>query len=145
MGYNTDFQGQLTFTHIPTAPELAELNRMFGEDCRDHPEWDVYGGMGLSYIDLRLTRDFAGIEWDNETEKTYDLPDKVNVVIRRMRATWPGFGLTGQLAAQGEDLTDRWALVIGDDGLARRVDIVLTGQVVACPDCGHTFVLEGAA
>lgn len=32
----------------------------------------------------------------------------VNVVIKTMRQTWPNFGLSGQLQAQGEEIGDVW-------------------------------------
>lgn len=68
MGYNTTFKGSLSFTSDPTAKQMAKLKSFFGEDCRDHPEWGAREFTG--YIDLRLTDDFAGVEWDDETEKT---------------------------------------------------------------------------
>lgn len=141
MGYSTEFTGELRFVHEPTASQLAHLNSMFGEDCRDHPEW---GTQDLGYIDLELTEDFTGIRW-NGAEKTYDLDKLVNVVIAEMRKRWPDFALSGQLAAQGETVTDRWALVIGADGTATRHKVELAGQVVTCPHCERQFVLEQAA
>ncbi len=139
MGYSTDFKGVLKFTTEPTAPQLAALNAMFGEDCRDHPEWNT---QDLYYIDLELTEEFDGIRWDG-AEKTYNLHQLVNVVILEMRKKWPDFGLSGQLLAQGEQAEDRWALVIGEDGLAAKVDIAFTGQIVCCPECGKRFAVEG--
>lgn len=143
MGYNTTFKGELKFTTEPTAKQLAALNSMFGEDCREHPEWGCGKNQNLSYIDLVITEDFSGIRWDDGTEKTYSLHELVNVVLREMRKTWPDFGLTGQLLAQGEDVTDRWALVMEDDGLAHRREIAFTGQVMDCPHCGERIVIEG--
>jgi hypothetical protein len=141
MGYSTDFTGELRFTKEATVGQLAELNRMFGEDCRDHPEWKADG---LYYVDLELSEDFGGIKW-NGAEKTYQLDKIVNVVIAQMRKTWPDFGLTGQMLAQGEDAADRWALVIGDDGFAEAKQIVITGKRVECPSCGKHFIVEEAA
>lgn len=140
MGYSTKFDDELRFTHELTAPQLAALNAMFGEDCRDHPEWD--SGKGLYYIDLELNEGFSGIRW-NGAEKTYDMDKLVNVVIHEMRKVVSDFGLTGQLLAQGESAEDRWALVIGEDGLASKVDIAFTGQIVHCPECGKRFAVEG--
>lgn len=141
MGYSTIFKGELKFTREATAKQLAALNDMFGEDCREHPEWGV---TSLSYIDLVLTDDFSGVKWDDGTEKTYGLDQIVNVVLREMRKTWPDFGLSGQLLAQGEDIDDRWALVIEDDGWAHKRPLALSGKVVTCPECEHRFLLEGA-
>ena len=141
MGYDTKFNGVLRFTHEPTAEQLAALNAMFGEDARDHPEWRAHGGDGLAYIDLALSRDFGGIQWDDATEKTRDLPECVNMVIGVMRQRWPEFGLSGKLSAQGEVLEDRWELTIGDDGWASRVDTPPTGAFVTCPHCRLRFVV----
>lgn len=140
MGYSTNFTGELKFTAEATAPQLAALKAMMGEDCREHPEWNA---PDLHYIDLELTDDFTGIKW-NGAEKTYDLEKLVNVVIRVMREKWPQFGLTGSLGAQGEDAEDRWALQIGEDGLARKVKLAMTGKIVTCPHCDGRFALEEA-
>lgn len=140
MGYSTNFTGELRFTKELTASQLAHLSSMLAEDCREHPEWNA---PDLYYIDLELTPDFGGVRW-NGTEKTYSLEKLVNVVITQMRKKWPDFGLTGTLAAQGEDAEDRWALTIGDDGMAHKEKLVITGQRVKCPECDHKFILQGA-
>lgn len=139
MGYSTKFSGELKFTVEPTASQLAALKSMCGEDCREHPEWNA---TGIYYIDLELTDDFSGLRW-NGAEKTYYLDKLVNVVICEMRKKWPDFGLSGALEAQGEDVEDRWALSIGEDGFAYKTPIALTGKVVTCPHCGDRFALEG--
>lgn len=138
MGYSTNFTGELKFTADATAPQLAALKAMMGEDCRDHPEWKA---PGLYYVDLELTDDFTGIKW-NGAEKTYGLEDIVNLVLRVMREKWPAFGLVGALCAQGEDVEDRWALTMGEDGLAHKVKVALTGKIVTCPHCEQRFALE---
>lgn len=137
MGYTTQFEGRLDFTSEPTLAQVRHLKGMFGADCRDHPEWNPpkYAG----YIDLRLTDDMLGIEWDDETEKCSDMADLLNVVIDQTRKHWPDFGLKGSLIAQGEDLDDRYLVVIGEDGRATRQKIVPTGTKVTCPECGHNF------
>jgi len=139
VGYSTDFSGELRFTQEPNAEQLAALEGMLGEDCRDHPEWKR---PELTYIDLELTDDASGLKWDG-SEKTYDLVEKVNLILHVMREKWPDFGLTGSLLAQGEDITDRWVLTIGDDGAAKRVPVEFTGRMVTCPHCSEEFALEG--
>jgi hypothetical protein len=141
MGYTTKFNGELRFTKELSASQLATLDAMLGEDCRDHPEW---GANDLYYIDLELTKDFGGLKW-NGTEKTYGLEKLVNVVIAQMRKKWPDFGLTGTLMAQGEDFDDVWALNIGADGLAHKEKLTIAGQVVTCPKCEAKFRLDAAA
>ena len=137
MGYTTEFKGVLQFTTELKASQLAFLTSILKEDCREHPEWDA---KGLSYIDLQLTADFSGIEWDG-AEKSYDMDHIVNVVIRLMRDKWPAFGLKGKFIAQGEDIDDRWELTI-ENNWAVRHDIVISGQKVTCPHCEEMFVLE---
>lgn len=138
MGYTTRFTGKLSFTTEGTASQLAALKALLGKDCRKHPELNA---PGLCYIDLELTDDFSGLQW-NGAEKTYDLDKMVNVVIREMRKKWPGFGLTGSLLAQGEDIEDRWTLAIGADGMAIKAPVVVSGAIIKCPGCGHRFELE---
>ena len=138
MGCTTQFKGRLSFVTEPTVKQLAMLKSMFGEDCRNHPEWDA---KGLYYIDLELTEDFSGIRWDG-SEKTYDLDKLVNVVLAEMQKQWPEFGLTGALIAQGEEIEDRWSLTIGNDGKAHKIPLVVTGRIVTCPNCDERFEIN---
>lgn len=138
MGYTTDFTGKLAFTNEPKASELAELNKFLGEDCRQHPEW---GNTSLSYIDLKLSKDFSGLEWDG-SEKTYDLVDKVNLLIENMQKKYPHFGLSGELLAQGEEIGDIWRLVVKNN-TAEEVRVDLSHKKkVTCPHCSEDFFLE---
>jgi hypothetical protein len=140
MGYNTTFKGQLKFTCEPTLKMLAKLNPMMGEDFRDHKDWNHSECQG--YIDLLLLDDFSGLRWNDGTEKTYGLVETVNAVIEIMRRDFPDFGLTGFLEAQGEDAEDRWNLVMGEDGVARKMNVPIPGVKVTCPDCHHKFYVE---
>ena len=138
MGYTTSFKGELLFTKELKASELAELSKFLGEDCRDHPEWN---NTSLTYIDLKLNKDFTGLEWDG-SEKTYDLVDKVNLIIDNMKTISPNFGLTGELLAQGEDVGDVWHLTI-ENGKAKYKKIDLSHKKkVTCPHCEEEFFLE---
>lgn len=137
MGYTTTFKGELKFTKELTATQLAKLKTYLGEDCRNHAEW---GRTDLSYIDLELLKDFSGLCWDG-SEKTYDLEDKINLVIDQMRIEYPDFGLQGKLLAAGEEAGDRWWLIV-ENGVAIRKDIELTGRKVECPHCGETFIAQ---
>ena len=136
MGYNTDFSGELKFTQTFTVPQLIALEKIIGEDCRDHPEW---GEKEASYIQLVLTDDKSGLEWDGG-EKTYHMVEAVNVVIREMRKQWPDFGLSGELLAQGEEFGDLWKLSIGADGFAYKTEMTVTNGSVQCPECDHVFI-----
>lgn len=138
MGYSTEFKGELLFTKELKASELAELNKFFREDCRQHPEW---GNTNLSYIALELNKDFNGIQWDG-SEKTYDLVDKVNLVIENMKKKFPEFGLTGELLAQGEDVGDVWRLVMYKNvAYEKKIDLSHKKKVT-CPHCDEEFFLE---
>lgn len=125
----------MTFTRDLTTAELRILNGILNEDPGDHPEWGVKDRF---YIDLEIAPDFSGVKW-NGAEKTYYMDQAVNLVIRLMREIVPDFGLTGVLHAQGEDIEDRWDLVIGEDGWAHRVDTPLPGIKVRCPYCHRQF------
>jgi len=137
MGYNTNFTGELKFTKELTASQLAKLKTFLGEDCRDHPEW---GDTSLTYIDLDFNDDFTGLTWDG-SEKTYDLTEKVNLLIEQMRKDVPDFNLDGILLAQGEEFEDRWLLKM-ENGKAYERKVKLNGTKTKCPHCGETFILE---
>jgi hypothetical protein len=117
MGYTTKFTGTLYFTEPITIDQLNYLETIFNEDCRDHPEWEA---PGLYYIDLDFNGEENGLIW-NGAEKTYFMDKLVNVVIRLMRKHWPAFGLIGTMTAQGEDVNDRWKLIIDENGFAKHV------------------------
>ena len=137
MGYTTSFKGELKFTYDLSGKELKKLKSFLGEDCRQHPEWNR---IDLTYIDLELKDDFSGIGWDG-SEKTYDLTEKVNLIIDEMRKEFQNFGFEGIMTAQGEDIEDRWTLAI-EKGKAVKREVVIKGQKIECPHCGETFILE---
>jgi len=137
MGYNTDFKGELLFTKELDSTEMLEIEKFLDEDCRYHPEWNPGD---LIWIDLCFNRDLTGIEW-NGGEKTYDLTEKVNLIISNMQQKFPDFGLTGELLAQGEDMTDRWRLVI-ENGRAVKKPVKILGDIIECPHCGEKIILD---
>lgn len=138
MGYSTQFEGELKFTTDLKASELAELSKFLGADCREHPEW---GASELSYIDLELTDDFSGLKWDG-SEKTYELVEKINLVIENMQKKYPDFGLTGELLAQGEEVGDIWKLSM-ENNIAHQREIKFESKkLITCPHCEEKFFLE---
>jgi hypothetical protein len=137
MGYTTTFKGQLKFKNELNGKQLAKVKSFFGEDCREHPDWNCDG----TYIDLRFTDDFSGIEWDDSTEKNNGMVEHVNLIIAEMKKEYPDFELEGKLLAQGEDFEDRWMLVI-ENGIAVERKVEIVGTKVTCPHCGEKFVLE---
>lgn len=137
MGYTTIFKGELKFTTDLNGKQLAKVKSFFGEDCREHPEWDCDG----SYIDLTFNDDFTGIQWDDATEKNRGMVDHINLIIDEMKKDYPEFGLTGTMTAQGEEFDDRWVINILL-GKAVRSEVVIKGQKAQCPHCGEQFIVE---
>jgi hypothetical protein len=137
MGYSTSFDGRLDFASDITVKQLSKIKEFLGEDCREHPEWK---NIDLTYIDLELTDDLLGLKWDG-SEKTYDLDKKINLIIEQLQKEFPDFELQGELMAQGEEVEDRYKIVI-ENNIAKIVDIPITGQRVVCPHCEEPFILE---
>lgn len=136
MGYNTEFKGELKFTQELTASQLAKVKSFLGEDCRNHPEW---GASSLYHIGLELLDDFSGLRW-NGAEKTYSMDGMINLIITHMRTDVPDFGFVGKMVAQGEDIDDRYEILI-KDGWAVKREIELTGTKIECPHCKQYFYL----
>lgn len=127
MGYSTQFDGMLKFNPELTASQLAKVSAFLGEDCRDHPEWDRPGKpySGHTYIDLELTDDFSGLKWDG-SEKTYELPEKINMMIDLLNEDFE-FGLEGAMRAQGGDIGDVWLLVMENNEAKVKEAVYHTG------------------
>lgn len=138
MGYHTDFSGKLSFTRPLTSEQKTYLNTILGERCVNHPEWNAphlrYG------VDLKLLDDESGLKW-NGAEKTYDMDQIVQLVIRLMQEKFPDFGLTGKLIAQGESIDDLWQLYI-ENGEVKTKDLAIEGKEIECPHCHRTFVYD---
>lgn len=144
MGYSTKFTGILLFTNPLTIPQLKRLENILDTDLRDLDEETKLRLnilTDLSYVDLRIDKDYTGLEWDG-AEKTYDLDEIVNVLLRYMQEIFPDFGLKGKLFAQGEDIEDRWWLNINESGRAEKIIIEMTGKKITCPHCEEEFYLE---
>lgn len=135
MGYNTQFNGELKFNSDLTGKQLAKIKSFLDEDCRDHPEW---GREDLTYIDLQFLDDFSGLKW-NGAEKTYDLADKINVIIDEMKKEFPDFSLSGKLLAKGEDIDNNYWIEIVD-GHAVNIPIDIIHNTIICPHCGKKFL-----
>jgi hypothetical protein len=138
MGYSTDYSGELKFVVPLSSTELGALNLFMGADPRDHKEWNASNEIG--YIDLELTKDFSGIKWDG-AEKNRGMVEAVNLIVEQMKKIKPDFALTGAMQAQGEDIEDRWSLVI-DGGIAKRVETPPPGEKIKCPHCEEYFYYE---
>jgi len=122
MGYNTDYIGKIGFSNPLTEEQMTELDKFLGEDVRDHKEWERDSDRGLTWIDLDFTDDGLGIEW-NGSEKSYEMKDKLNLILRNMRKLYPEFGFTGELLAQGESIEDRYVIKFtGPNGTAVEIN-----------------------
>ncbi len=143
MGYTTQYQGVLTISPELKASQIAHMKKFLNEDKRDHEDWENNEWLKKLYytIDLELTDDFSGIQWTG-MEKSYEMVAQVNYLITQMRNVCPDFALSGKFVAQGEEVDDRWVLVIGDDGLAKEVKTLPTGKKIECPHCEGEFYLE---
>ena len=139
MGYHTEFRGSLQFNTQLTETQLSSIKQILRADCRDHPEWDA---MDLTYIDLALLSDNSGIQWDG-SEKTYQMPELVNVVITQMRRDFPDFGMTGVISAQGSEVGDCWELYISDVGFAKKRKLVVAEEIIDCPHCSSSITFHG--
>ncbi len=137
MGYSTKFTGTLEFTCELTIPMLTKLQALCGED----PRKLGYPRERTGYIDLEPTKDLKGLQWD-DSEKTYYLENSVNIVIAEMRKDFPEFGLRGELLAQGEEIEDRWRLVMEAPDRAVKIEVPMAGAIIKCPHCGEKFIKE---
>lgn len=139
MGYDTQFDGILKFKNELTIPQLTKIRTFLGEDCREHPEW---GKTNLTYIDLELSKDYSGLKWDG-SEKTYDLKDKINLIITEMKKSFPDFELEGHLLAQGDSIEDRYYISI-ENGVAVESDILdkKTVEQVICRSCDKPISVD---
>lgn len=142
MGYTTKFDGELKFIKPLTTVELAYLNQyLTSKDPDDFPDAILPEGE-LRYIQFELTKDFSGIKWDG-SEKFYEAENAVNFLLLNMQKEYPDFGFTGQLYAQGEEVADRWLLVI-ENGVAVRKEVKIEGDIYECPNCGEHVVTSEA-
>lgn len=141
MGYTTQFKGVLKFKAEPTREQLAELKQYLGGDLRGlDPSCNAVREDFAVYIQFELASDFSGIQWDG-SEKFSGPVAVVNWLTVKMREVWPEFAFTGQLAAQGEDVDDRWILKMVN-GVATKVETPPTGRRVECPHCEQHFYID---
>jgi len=92
-----------------------------------------------------LYDDFTGLKWndnvevDSNAEKTYNLMDKVNLIVGVVRkAGYEDFGFTGNMLAQGID----WILSIDDSGsdVECSTDSEHLVTCIECPHCEEKFI-----
>jgi hypothetical protein len=139
MGYDTTFSGRLDFTCELSKAETLAMAYILEEDALDHPEWGA--DPKLRYFNLELTEDKKGIQWDSH-EKSYYMVEAVNLLIQVMRNMGvENFGLTGEFLCQGEDIEDRWKLVMVNN-VATEVKIMTANKIITCKHCGERFEVD---
>lgn len=139
MGYSTKFQGVLFFDKDTPIGAIRILKELYAEDSRDHPEWGTF--KDYFWIDLEVTKELDGLKWDGSEKSMID-ENVVNFILKKVREEYPDFKLFGELQAQGEEIDDRWRLVIGEDGWAHKAKDPHEGKKVTCPHCNEDFYLK---
>jgi Txe/YoeB family toxin of Txe-Axe toxin-antitoxin module len=134
MGYESSYSGVLKFKNKPTEQELQKLETFMGEDCREHLEWNA---KDLTWIDLQIDSEGDGICW-NGSEKSYDMVEKVNMIIKEMKKEFPNFELKGEFEVQGEDIDDKWLMQIVDN-VAYKFDVIPIGNSYSEDDLIYNF------
>lgn len=139
MGYTTTFKGQLEFNRELKASEIKKLKEAFEFDPRhgDHTQSSPYA---FYYIDLELNENMDAIRW-NGAEKSYGMTQQVGYVIGEITQLSPDLKLSGKMLAQGEDIDDRWELIVKDNKVTRK-ELKVIGKRIECPHCGSEFILE---
>lgn len=131
MGYTTKFDGAIKFDRELTASEIMTIRKIcsFGEDgdAEDlakaigyvHPEHVTGGDRGYSYIQIELTENLDGLEWDGG-EKCYFMLTTLNVVMQAIMQKIPDLNFHGGMTAQGEEIGDVWAIEVVNNAAYRK-------------------------
>lgn len=129
MGYNTDFDGQVTIDPPLSEKEVAFINAFADERHEDA----TMPGIWCQWI----ADDLDFIEWDGN-EKFYDAAEWMKYIIDNFIGKDPiakrgnpdlnflqGHVCNGEIEAQGEEAEDRWKIVV-EDGVVT----IKTGEFV---------------
>lgn len=132
MGYDTRFKGSIRI-EPPADPTLMLA---VNDYCRD--ENKERGGRfpAFGWGDWVVSADGATIGHDSGTEKSYEMEAWLRVLIRDFLAP-AGRILNGSMLAQGEDVEDRWNLVVVNNEVSRVDD---KPKTIQCPECRHKWV-----
>lgn len=108
MGYNTDFKGQIQIEPPLNEHEWAYWTK-FAED--DHRE-----DKSLPSAYCQWIPNIAGdaIIWDGN-EKFYESDKWMKHIVSQLKET--GHKCNGTIIAQGEDIDDRWKLIVNDNNV----------------------------
>lgn len=127
MGYNTYFDGILSFKEglqmslkaFALLMDILQVNKKRLKVLQEANVLNEYESKHLESIDLRLSPDGNGLMWDG-SEKTANLPEKIEILIKVMRSECPDFGLYGNIFAYGCEFDDPWEFMV--DG----ADVIIT-------------------
>lgn len=117
MGYNTDLKGEMKFSREITEDEQKYIAAMFQED-----EFDDYITREKKphYIQFGFNHDFTGLVWDG-SEKFYEIKEAMEFILDNVAGKLPDMKITGGFVCQGEDISDRYTLIIDGENV-RKMD-----------------------
>ena len=121
MGYTTEFHGALVFTEALNRKAVDVMDSLLGEDLRELS--DIDSG-GMTWVDLEYDDEENALSWDG-SEKTYDLPEKIDLVLCEMRKVQPTLNLEGEMFASGEKCGDIWFIEMRN-GSATALEAAIT-------------------
>lgn len=110
MGYTTEFAGSITI-HPPLSEEEAAFLREFAR--KDHRTENLPG----NYCQWEPTHDGTALGWDGG-EKFYHSVEWMEYLIKMFLRS--NHVLNGVIDAQGEDMDDRWRLVVKNNVVTKQ-------------------------
>jgi hypothetical protein len=150
MGYNTDVTGNLKIGKDLSTECYIKLKTFMGADIREHPEWkarkkphswDPKNGSVMTHICFEITDDNLHIQWDG-SEKFYDIPEKIKLIIVNMTKDFPNFILDGELICQGEKRDDRYKIyVVHNEVTIEEEEPITLKSEIRCPHCNKLINL----
>ena len=133
MGYTTEFEGKISVDPALTLDQFNLIN-----DLKDSEDWRKGNGQPGGWCGWRPAKDGTGILWD-DSEKFYYSVEWMQYIIDLL----PEHQFSGEIAAQGEEMSDRWILQV-KHRMAVKLDHPSLGQIVRCPHCEEQFELEAS-
>jgi len=129
MGYNTHFEGTVTFTGELTILQLRKFNTFLDKEVEDlPPSFPTFNGHSIG---LEMNKKYTGLKW-NTQEKTYDMAGQLNAIEEFMNITLKGelyfsndYYEVGYIR-RGKD--DKWQEFISPREM-----------VTTCPHCGKNI------
>ena len=128
MGYNTDFEGILTFRAELTILQLRKFNTFLGKEADQLPTSFPFINNAHS-IGLELTTDYKGLKWNGQ-EKTYEMSAQLNAIEEFMNIL-----LDGEFF-YANDYHEQGFIRRGNDGKWRAV-LTPREMLTTCPHCNE--------